>query len=736
MTELVMDAQQATGAQSVETRVPDRPTPELTRALPVEGVTKSAKTAEDADRKGLDKALELKKLRMNQTFDVLVPLSEKREVDVETLMDKVDRDLSESSIYAATLEEGGVLRDASEIKKDAMLLLSKFQIMPSLLPEGTSLEMITETVSEYMNFLGDKRVYAGEGIEGLLDVLTDSFIAEQVARKRLGENPDLDIVQYLPQLPAAERTVIGAFLTQGLEEEAGKEIESMLSDDTRQEYQDKFDKAEASEYVKIMEMQDAIGRVARTFSFENIDINDYADLPLEVQYLLGLDPRYEQIIRGLESKGVSLQLQKIVSTPKDILQSISRISVTSQENFIKTWLPDLIKNGNLPRLTSTDRGVERAKGLDLIEGDEEITEMLDNDVARISQAVNRFMIIEGLGEGLDDGSQAMIDELNKGLGDTRIDYTLRRMIFDNADERTSEAQAIIKKLMFVGPVAHALEHLNMGQIAKLFAASADDLGAEWAEIKALSGSGFSKKDLLKRGKVLLPVFAAATYGATRVEHLLHEGKDLQAGAIFGASAVALSLTTSIQSVRMYHEAYKDLVDQAKVPGLSGLPASVVEALNTLEFKTAFSEMEKSQALLDPAHREELFAFIKKTLEDTLPADAVSDVMTALESSEMEHVTKLMQKPKVVASVKEAIKQDFSNPARLGLLLGSSMAPVVGMIAGKAGGLNNGFIMAAVGSVESVMSGATVIAAKRYDEFKYKLSLKRKVKENERSAAAA
>ena len=223
-----------------------------------------------------------------------------------------------------------------------------------------------------------------------------------------------------------------------------------------------------------------------------------------------------------------------------------------------------------------------------------------------------------------------------------------RVVADNARERTEVAQTIVKALFIVGPIAHVLEKFVSG-VGKVFAASVDDLLGESAEIMALRGSGFTWRELAKRGRILIPVFAVATWGALSVEGLLENKQIILGGAVFGLSAVALSLTTAIQSIFMYRANLAKLVKEGKA--------------NTSGSK-------------------------KITLI--------------------------------------ALRQDFTNPARLGLLLGAALAPFTGMLAAVLGLLHNGWILAAVGSTESIVAGLTVILADRINNWRFHRLLLRRV----------
>jgi hypothetical protein len=188
-------------------------------------------------------------------------------------------------------------------------------------------------------------------------------------------------------------------------------------------------------------------------------------------------------------------------------------------------------------------------------------------------------------------------------------------------------------MLFIGPITHLLDKWIPG-VGKVFAATTDDLMAEAAEISALRGSGFGWNALRNVSSYLF--HCLATYCAFQVEGLLEHGYVLLAGAVFGLSAVALSLTTAIQSIGMYLGSVKTLKKEGKWHAHSH-------------------------------GRSELWA---------------------------------------------AIVQDFTNPARLGLLLGASMAPIMGMLAASLGWMHNGWVLALVGSTESVVAGLTVVFSNR------------------------
>ena len=365
-----------------------------------------------------------------------------------------------------------------------------------------------------------------------------------------------------------------------------------------------------------------------------------ARLPVELRYLFSKRPDIKERLRALLASGKAIGIRTVVRAPERVLEAVKHVSQYAQHNCILTWLPELLREKHLPTMTDGDRARAKAQGHDL---DADVQTLLE---ARLT--FKRLVLVDEDNAGIGSEEQRFMTELSETLYPLSIDYAVHRLVADDANERTEIAQSILKALLIIGPIAHVLEKWASG-VGKIFAASTDDLLGETAELAALRGSGFTLKQLRKRFVLLVPVFALATYGAFQVEPLLHEGKTLLAGAVFGLSAVALSLTTAIQSVGMYLGSVRALKKEGKWH----------------------------------AH-----------------ANA--------------------------SELRAALVQDFTNPARLGLLLGSSLAPFMGMLAAILGGLHNGWVLALVGSTESVVAGLTVIFADRINGWRFRRALERRI----------
>ena len=365
-------------------------------------------------------------------------------------------------------------------------------------------------------------------------------------------------------------------------------------------------------------------------------------LPIELQYIFKKHPGYKEKIRAILKAGKAIGVRTTTHTPENVLQAVHDISIYSQHNYVITWLPKLLSDKHVPVVTADDRALAVTHGVNLDQAIETIT----RDRLRFKHLV----LIDEENRGISSEEQRFMTELSELIYPLQVEYAVYRVTADNAHERTATAQAIIKMLLVVGPIAHVLEKFAAG-IGKIFAASADDILGETAELFALRGSGFSWRVLIKRSHILIPVFLAASYGAYSVEHLLSTGHAIWGGIIFGVSAVALSVTTAIQSIFLYLHNVKKLTAEGKTTGVS-------------EYRTG---------------------------------------------------------------LRVALTQDFTNPARFGLFLGALCAPFFGVIGSVLGLMHSGWVLAGIGSTESIIAGLTVIFAGRINEARFRKKLLRSMR---------
>lgn len=363
-------------------------------------------------------------------------------------------------------------------------------------------------------------------------------------------------------------------------------------------------------------------------------------LPIEIRYVLAVRPSRHETFRKLLESGWGIGVRTVDKTPERVLQAVDRISHASQHNTIVPWLENLLRREELPVFSEEELRLAEGDGVNLYGEARVILEQRFE--------FKKIILVALHNQCLTEGEQTVMREVNEDLYPHAVDVIVNRVTFDNAHTRTEVAQSIIKALLFVGPIAHGLEKVLSG-IGKVFAATADDLLAEAAELFALRGSGFTWRQLASRSRILVPVFLLATYGAFQVEPLIHAGRLALAGVVFGLSAVALSLTTALQSIRLYHQSFAALVREGKL---------------TLTGKRGLWW--------------------------------------------------------------HALHQDFTNPARLGLFVGALAAPFMAAIAFTLAPefTSNGWVLALLGSVESVVAGLTVMAAGRINRFRFRARVRK------------
>ncbi|OGL73934.1 hypothetical protein A3D73_02655 [Candidatus Uhrbacteria bacterium RIFCSPHIGHO2_02_FULL_60_44] len=365
-------------------------------------------------------------------------------------------------------------------------------------------------------------------------------------------------------------------------------------------------------------------------------------IPIEIRYVLAARPERFEAFRVLLERGYGIGVRIVDKTPERVLTAVDRLSRLTQENTVIPWLPKLLRDEELPVFTRDE--LERAEedGVNLYE--EARTVLAERFEFR------KIILVDLKNQCITRQEQEFMREVNEDLYPLAIDAIVHRVVFDNAHTRTEVAQSIIKALVVVGPIAHFLEGWLRG-LGKVFAASADDIVTEIAELFALRGSGFTWRQLAQRGRILVPVLVLATYGAFQVEPLIEAGYIGWAGAVFGLSAVALSLTTAVQSIGMYRQCYERLVATGKLRLAAG-----------------------------------------------------------------QSVWKM------------ALRQDFTNPARLGLFAGALASPILAafVFTLATGWVHNGWVLALLGSTESVVAGFTVIAASRIERWWFRRKVSRAI----------
>lgn len=299
-------------------------------------------------------------------------------------------------------------------------------------------------------------------------------------------------------------------------------------------------------------------RIRAVTSAEELEVP--AVLPVEIQYVIAKEPPLKDAFRRLLKEGFGIGVRTVERTPGRMLLAADRIAEESQENTVIPWLPTLLEKEEIPLFTREEVERSREHEVDLYK---EAKLILDQ-----RHEFRKIVLIDLHNRRIREEDQELMRHANDVLYPLAIHAIVHRIVIDRSRTRPKTAETVLKALFFIGPIAHALELWVIG-LGKVFAALADDVLSEVAELVTLRQSGFTKRQLQRRIWTLVPVFILVTYIAFQVEPLLEAGHAAWAGAVFGLSAVILSFTTSIQSIALYRAAYAKLLRERKMTLTAG-----------------------------------------------------------------------------------------------------------------------------------------------------------------------
>src|SRR3989338_2296475 len=158
----------------------------------------------------------------------------------------------------------------------------------------------------------------------------------------------------------------------------------------------------------------------------------------EIRYIFTLYPEYKERIRAILAAGKAIGVRTILRSPEKVLKAINTISVHSQGNYIITWLPRLLRDKHRPVFSETDKKTALLKNENL----DEAVETILRDRLRFK----RLVLIDEENIGIKPEEQRFMTELSEIIYPLAIDYSVFRVVADNARERTHIVQATIKAL--------------------------------------------------------------------------------------------------------------------------------------------------------------------------------------------------------------------------------------------------------------------------------------------------
>lgn len=467
----------------------------------------------------------------------------------------------------------------------------------------------------------------------------------------------------------------------------------------------------------------------QNFFHEDIQFSENESLA-EIEWLKTVYPEDYAFLENLKKQGSEIRLVTCRQSPDNVLGAVRHIATESQHKFVSTWLPDMIREGTRPVVLRKDIEVlekqysDRLKIVQEIQNQaefrkqlvaklfrEELTQKTDflRSIEQIEGFTPFYISIEVSGGNISPEDILRIREINQkfdsGIGN---EYAKRKLLFDDANEISEEAQNIIKAMAIVGPAAHVLEHsFHLPGIAKFLAASTDDIMSEWAEISALRGAGISWKEIRSRFKTLAPAIPIAFALAGVVEPARQMLNERLAGAIFSSAAVFLSAVTCTLSAKMFAEKYGELAKEGKLREF--YPVISEEELEKIKSATETLNVEVTPEKIWSAIEDSL----RRLGEDEGSIQEKRELFFRfVQSKDAEEILKGLEQPSFLKRYKEGTKEAMGiNPARFGIAMGAFTSPVFGFLAGPTF-LARPLLYALAGSYESAAGVGSIIGYKK------------------------
>lgn len=600
-------------------------------------------------------------------------------------------DVRASGRFAALKPEQRVLRSTVDLKKDAELLLAFARLQPSLLPEHLGIDGVERVLSRVFEQLGERRVYTRPGLLGLRDLLTDRFLLEWHRSTERGRMFELlpwaaTQVESIDWNAGADRLEVGRSEIVGLIDGlAGPAAEA----------------AQAGAKLRV------------------VDPTRISDAPRTLRSLLRHWPQVGRYVESLQASGFQVGYYQLDKFPPRVMEAIREIAAGAQHTYVRDWLSKLVLHSEGADIRTSPPQLEHASQL-VHDGKLQVTpERLAEDVQILlswRRAPAGFVVSGGeRPEEADAASDFLNSVLREFSADLMEKDARSLMILQNANETTEKAQGTIWKASIAAPFIHLLEQAHLGYfdfLPKLLALMVDDglYGfAEYQVIQEQMGQKVSRR--WKLGAI--PVFGEVVAASMAVNPLLHSGHSALAGAFFGVAAVSLTGYFAAMSLQMRYRLARALASDGKVDGHDLYPLLANE-----EFQRELKQL-KSKGVPTPA---QLVSSIGRTVDlEALDDDASTRVETVraqledpgLTAAEHEALIERMSLPSRGRLFATALKQDFTNPARIGLAVGLVLAVIAGIGAASAGLMDFGPAEVGIGMMETIGTlGALTSASAR------------------------
>jgi hypothetical protein len=280
------------------------------------------------------------------------------------------------------------------------------------------------------------------------------------------------------------------------------------------------------------------------------------DVPFELQYVFKALPESVEKVRTLFERGYGIGIRTIRRTPNTVLQAVDRISEGSQMGVVEPWLTQLIYLEEIPLFTEDELFEQNELGINLF------TEA--HTILGERFQMKRLVLVDLEAHGIDEADREFLSHMNRVLQPLSSAFLHHRIHADRKPLKIRLTRTLLKVLVLIGPIAHVLELWVRG-IGQMFAALADDVTRETADLITLKGSGYTGRQLWKQSQVFLPVVIIAIWLALQVEGFIEKESFFIAGFIFGLVAVSFTVVRLLQTYVRYRTAYTDLEKNSKLP---------------------------------------------------------------------------------------------------------------------------------------------------------------------------
>ena len=283
-------------------------------------------------------------------------------------------------------------------------------------------------------------------------------------------------------------------------------------------------------------------------------MDDVDKLPVELREVIAARRERVEQFKALLEKGYGIAVRRMTQTPERVRQAVERVARLSQEGTLIPWLPTLLYEVEPPIVTPQELERGAWEGVNLDE---------ESRVLMASRGEFCTIVLADLqNAGIGPDEQAFICEVNEDLSTYAVQTALRCLLRDVATPKPQLLAGFLKAAVILGPVAQLTETWVSG-LGKTIAAIGDDALKEATDAVALQGSGYTPRQLWRRLRPLIPVYALAAYGAFQAGDLIDAGHAWAGGLIFGIAAVFPPFIQSLRDLASRRRSYERLVASRK-----------------------------------------------------------------------------------------------------------------------------------------------------------------------------